>query len=147
MEARTDAALCAAQPLTPMPISPDNRKRYPKDWPEISHRIRFVRGLGQCECTGECGVNHNREWTEKRLELSDFHADRCPARHGELHPITRGKVVLTTAHLPGREIEQCEDGDLKGMCQRCHNRMDAPSRKANASKTRHRRKGQEDLFK
>lgn len=26
-----------------MPIRPENRDRYPKDWPEISRRIRFER--------------------------------------------------------------------------------------------------------
>ena len=26
-----------------MPIRPENRRRYPDDWPQISERIRFAR--------------------------------------------------------------------------------------------------------
>lgn len=99
-----------------MPIRPENRARYPKDWPEISRRIRFDRADSRCECAGECGDEH-------------VHG-RCKAVHGEPHPLTLSRVVLTVAHLPGREIEQCGDDDLKAMCQRCHNKMDAPMRRA-----------------
>lgn len=100
-----------------MPIRAENRARYPKDWKAISARIRFVRAEGQCECTGECGQNHPID-------------ERCQAKHGEPHPETLSRVVLTVAHLPGREIEQCGDDDLKAMCQRCHNKMDLPMRRA-----------------
>lgn len=62
-----------------MPIKPENRSRYPKNWPEISRRIRFERAQGRCEKIID-GV-------------------RCTARHGEPHPITGSKVILTTAHL------------------------------------------------
>jgi len=128
-----------------MPISAANRKRYPKDWPEISRRIRFDRAQGRCECRGECGVDHEAEGRNHSLDILEL--DRCPARHGAPHPFTKSKsVVLTTAHLPGREIEQCGDDDLMAACERCHNRMDAPSRQRNASKTRHRKRGQDDLF-
>jgi len=112
-----------------MPIRPENRARYPKDWKAIGLRIRNERAAGQCECAGECGVDHEKEWDESGIDLCDFHGARCPARNGTSHPITQGKVVLTVAHLPGREIEQCGDDDLKAMCQRCHNRMDAPMRR------------------
>jgi len=43
-----------------MPIRPENLTRYPRDWKQISHRIRFERADSRCECTGECGRNtHN----------------------------------------------------------------------------------------
>lgn len=35
-----------------MPIHPDNKARYPKEWPAISKRIRFERAGGRCECEG-----------------------------------------------------------------------------------------------
>ncbi|MFW3474393.1 hypothetical protein [Streptomyces microflavus] len=38
-----------------MPIRPENRNRYPSNWPEISASIRFGRAARRCECTGECG--------------------------------------------------------------------------------------------
>jgi len=37
-----------------MPIRPENRARYPKNWPEIVARIRERSG-NRCECRGECG--------------------------------------------------------------------------------------------
>lgn len=107
-----------------MPISPENRARYPEDWPEISARIRFDRAGGQCECAGECGHDHG---------------GRCEARHGEPHPVTRSKVILTTAHRHGSEIEDCADHDLFAACQRCHNAYDRPMRQRNAAETRARR--------
>lgn len=97
-----------------MPIRPENRARYPKNWKAISARIRFERAGGRCECTGHCGQDHG---------------DRCPAKHGEAHPDTGAIVVLTTMHLD-HEPENCGDDNLLAGCQRCHNRYDAPKRRA-----------------
>ncbi|MAC12957.1 MAG: hypothetical protein CMN74_12235 [Sphingorhabdus sp.] len=97
-----------------MPIRPENRARYPKDWKAISERIRFDRAGGRCECEGECGLDHE---------------GRCTAEHHKPHPRTGSNVILTTAHLAD-PIEDCSDGNLKAMCQQCHNRYDAPMRKA-----------------
>lgn len=97
-----------------MPIRAENRDRYPKDWKAISARIRFERAKGQCECEGECGVDH---------------AGRCDAWHDARHPVTDSIVVLTVAHLD-HTPENCADDNLKAMCQRCHNRYDLPKRRA-----------------
>jgi len=86
-----------------MPISPENKARYPKDWPEISRRIRFYRAGGQCE----------------RI----INGERCAARHGEPHPMTGSNVILTVAHLD-HTPENCADDNLQAMCQRCHLRYD-----------------------
>ncbi|MGR6028984.1 hypothetical protein ACS7JX_19050 [Rhodococcus erythropolis] len=88
-----------------MPIRPENRDRYPKDWPDISRRIRFGRASGRCECHGECGRG--------------THEGRCPNLHGEAAYGTGSKVVLTTAHL-NHTPEDCADDNLKAMCQGCH---------------------------
>lgn len=32
---------------------PADMTRYPENWNEISHHIRFERGEGVCECTGD----------------------------------------------------------------------------------------------
>jgi len=105
-----------------MPIRPENLSRYPKDWPQISLRIRFERAKGRCECEGECG---------------QAHGSRCVAEHGKRHPDTNSIVILTVAHLD-HEPENCAAGNLKAMCQRCHNRYDAPNRRAGI-RTRARR--------
>jgi hypothetical protein len=102
-----------------MPISPENLARYPPDWPEISKRIRFDRAGGRCECIGECGT----------------HAGRCWAEHGQEHPDTGSRVVLTTAHRD-HQPENCDDDNLFAGCQRCHLAYDAHIHAANAARTR-----------
>lgn len=86
-----------------MPIRPENKARYPKDWPEISRRIRFERAENRCE------------------RIVD--GQRCEAINGQPHPITGSKVVLTVAHLD-HTPENCSDENLMAMCQRCHLRYD-----------------------
>lgn len=101
-----------------MPIKPENAGRYPPDWPEISARIRYDRARGRCE---ECG-----------------------ARNAYPHPETGAMVVLTVAHLD-HQPENCADDNLRALCQRCHNRYDAPHRRQTRSATRARRPGQPEL--
>lgn len=110
-----------------MPIRPENKKRYPANWKEISERIRFERAGNRCECAGECGLEHHSE--PGNPVYGKPPNPRCTAINYEPHPITGSMVILTVAHL-NHEIEDCSDGNLKAMCQRCHNRMDAPMRRA-----------------
>ena len=51
-----------------MPIRPENRDRYPADWPEISNAVKESAGW-RCECEGECGRSGCK--------------GRCPNRHGQ----------------------------------------------------------------
>lgn len=95
-----------------MPIRPENKARYPKDWKAISLSIRQDRAQWRCEqmdANGELG--------------------RCTAMQGEPHPITGGRVVLTVAHLD-HQPENCAPDNLRAMCQRCHNLYDLPMRRA-----------------
>lgn len=104
-----------------MPIRPENRARYPKDWKAISLRIRFERAGGRCECTGECG--------RERC------ADRCDAEHGKPHPVTGSIVILTTAHR-NDPIEDCRDENLFAACQACHLLYDLPRHVESARRNR-----------
>ncbi len=61
-----------------MPIQPENRDRYPKDWAEISLRHR-MEAEWKCEGTPEF--------------------PNCKAENGKPHPDTGSMVVLTVAHL------------------------------------------------
>lgn len=124
-----------------MPIRPENRARYPKDWKAISLRIRNERAGGRCECAGECGQEHGRE---RHGEYVDQHP-RCSARNGEEHPDTGSTVVLTVAHLD-HTPENCGDDNLKAMCQRCHNRYDAPKRRAGIAERARAGMAAGDLF-
>lgn len=82
-----------------MPISPEERARYPADWPEISLRIRQDRAAWRCERV--------------------IDGARCTAKQGEPHPVTRSTVVLTVAHLNHRPEDNREE-NLGAFCQRCH---------------------------
>jgi hypothetical protein len=87
------------------PIRPENRDRYPREWPAISWRIRHDRAKDRCECMGECG--------------RDTHDGRCPNRNGQPAYGTGSRVVLTVAHL-NYTPEDCDDDNLRAMCQACH---------------------------
>jgi 5-methylcytosine-specific restriction endonuclease McrA len=87
-----------------MPIRAENRHRYPKDWRSISLSIRERAGW-RCEREG------------------------CGAVHGEPHPITGSKVVLTVMHLD-HVPENSDPSNLRAACQRCHLRYDADMKHA-----------------
>lgn len=96
-----------------MPIRPENRARYPKDWKLRSRFVRFMRAGGKCE------------W--------------CGAVHGEPHPRTGSIVVLTTAHVFDDRPEASSLLNLAALCQKCHNGHDAPSRREGIKQRRHAR--------
>lgn len=85
-----------------MPIRPENRARYPKDWKLRSRFVRFYRAKNMCE------------W--------------CGAENYQPHPITGSKVILTTAHVHDDRPEASSLMNLAALCQRCHNRHDARAR-------------------
>lgn len=97
-----------------MPIRPENRDRYPANWPAISEHIRFERAGGRCECDGRCGSAKCAAPRGVTLVRR-----RCAARHLEPHPVTGSRVVLTVAHLD-HQPENCLPVNLLAMCQACH---------------------------
>lgn len=90
-----------------MPIRPENRARYPRDWPRISLYVRKVRAGDRCECIGICGHDHGGRGA------------RCPERNGRPHSVTGSIVVLTVAHLDDTP-ENNDPENLLAACQRCH---------------------------
>jgi hypothetical protein len=103
------------------PIRPENRHRYPSDWPEISLRIRTIRAAGRCECHGECGRG--------------THTSRCPNANGRPAYGTGSTVVLTVAHLD-HTPENCDPANLRAMCQACHLAYDRDHHRQTAAATR-----------
>lgn len=116
-----------------MPIRPSERARYPRDWRAISRRIRERAG-DRCECTGECGLHRTTGGPR-----------RCEERNGEPAKWARGRVVLTVAHM-NHTPEDCDDANLKAMCQRCHLRYDADHHARNSAITREAKRAQRPLF-
>lgn len=113
-----------------MPIRAEMKDRYPKDWPEISRR---VRDAAQHKCE-HCGVR-NHAWGYRDLE-GRFHEcardgfgrdyGRPPFYFGA-HRII--EIVLTVAHL-NHHPEDCDRSNLRALCQKCHLRYDAPMKQA-----------------
>ena len=78
-----------------MPIKPEYKPLYGKHWKQLSYELRSQRAGWQCE------------W--------------CKAKHGEAHPITGAKVVLTVAHLDQNPAHN-DRANLAALCQRCQMR-------------------------
>lgn len=143
-----------------MPIRPENMAKYPggsirsPEWLAIRERIRARAG----NCCEECGVE-NHALGGRDEDGHWFYAqddDVVPGEYGFCTDLTgqRGerdlriiKIVCTVAHVDGK-LNDHSDENLRFWCQRCHNRHDAASRRANAAITIHdRRNGTLDLFR
>jgi 5-methylcytosine-specific restriction endonuclease McrA len=137
-----------------MPIRPENKHRYPKEWPAIRAAI-LERAAGKCE---KCGApNHSRiargageDEGTYMLDTADVycaetgkHLGRCAHSNYELAKMV--DVVLTIAHLD-HTPENCEPDNLRAWCQRCHLRYDAEHHKRTAWATRRAAQGMADLF-
>lgn len=107
-----------------MPIRPENKARYPKDWRSIASGIRAR--AGNC-CEGS----------------PDF--PDCRAANGQLHPVTGSRVVLTVAHLD-HQPENCEPENLRAWCQRCHLNYDKEHHVKTAYATRKQNANTRDMF-
>lgn len=81
-----------------MPIKPENKNRYPRNWKEIRESI-LKRADNKCEGA---------------LSYPD-----CRAENYREHPITGSKVILTIAHMD-HQPENCSLDNLRALCQRCH---------------------------
>jgi len=103
-----------------------DRTRYPRNWKEISLRVRQA-ALWMCE------------W--------------CHAQQGKPHPATGSKVVLTVAHVGPNKHDKMDCSNLVALCQRCHLAEDAEEHAENAKRTRAKKRleaarkiGQQAMF-
>lgn len=137
-----------------MPIKPEKRTLYPKDWPAISRRIRFDRAQGRCE---QCNAPHGEVIARGLYEHSGTYmlADgtvhdasngtRLGRAKGSEYPARYVSVVLTVAHLD-HDPTNNRDDNLRALCQRCHLAYDADLHAANAAETRRAKRAVADLF-
>lgn len=59
----------------------------------------------------------------------------CEAKHGEEHPETGSKVILTVAHMDHTTTND-DPSNLRALCQRCHLDWDRADNAVKAEKTR-----------
>ena len=122
-----------------MPIKPENKARYPKDWKQIRAKV-LERADNRCEF---CGAK-NHSW--RNNESGVFTFDAMLVESWELvdkQSVTR--IVLTIAHLD-HTPENCAMENLKALCQRCHLRYDLEHHKRSSYATRRKGKAASDLF-
>lgn len=137
---------------------PMDRKKYPKDWPEISRRIRMERAKSCCEWCGVPNYAYRDRQSLKWVTAADF----IRWRDGDPEPfdlMAATLVVLTVAHLgvdkpdgtPGdkRDTMDCREENLAALCQRCHLNFDRQQHLQNRMHNRRRslvEAGQLEMF-
>jgi hypothetical protein len=138
-----------------VPIKPENKHRYPKDWPQIRLAV-LVRSHWRCEW---CGVrdrawgwrDHTGKFHEVRKRpLIEAHPRNMRLRppftlQSDAGPLKIIEVVITIAHLD-HSPENCALENLKAGCQRCHLTYDKDHHAKNAYATRRNGKAISELF-
>lgn len=126
-----------------MPIKPENRARYPKNWQQIAQAVR-IAAANRCEW---CGVpnyavgyrNVDGEFiAHQRHSLSHKTHSDAKALAVQLTEATSTKhvvIVLTVAHLD-HTPENCDPANLRALCQKCHTDYDKLHHMRNAAITR-----------
>lgn len=125
-----------------MPIKPENKNRYPKNWKDIRNFI-LKRANNRCEF---CGIENKSiivyRYNGKNIDDYDYaepsefskykqfeQLDKTWTEYEEHKQIDyrKAKVILTVAHLD-HTPENCSPLNLRALCQRCHNKYDAKHR-------------------
>lgn len=143
-----------------MPIKPENRHRYPADWHAIRERI-LARAGHRCEHPGclarqySIGIWHRpdggaHQWAEQYEPPATYAEARTIAAEAwwEVQHLGGDKltiIVLTIAHLD-HQPENCDEDNLRALCQRHHLAHDHAHHQANAAATRRAGKAIGDLF-
>lgn len=122
-----------------MPIKPENRTRYPRNWKQIRAAI-LERAKHRCE---QCGVPN---YSYRNRSTGEVTTDEMQVETWALSDGQRStRIVLTIAHL-NHTPEDCRPDNLRAWCQRCHLAHDHELHQRNAAATRKRGRAAEDLF-
>jgi hypothetical protein len=135
-----------------MPIRREMRGLYPRDWPQISRRVRFERAGGVCQgCSRPHGLTvrclPDGRWFDATSHTWRNGRGR-PARWPDLvetAQIRHTRVVLAAAHLD-HDPRNNRLRNLKSLCQRCHMIHDRPHHLAQRRITYLLRRALGDLF-
>ncbi|MCS4503871.1 hypothetical protein NYO91_07245 [Arhodomonas aquaeolei] len=122
-----------------MPIKPENKHRYPDNWDEV--RAAILERAGDC-CEWCRVANHSYRNEYDGVTTDPMLADSWSLVDG----LKVSRIVLTIAHVHDADPAACDDANLAALCQRCHNRHDAPMRAMHAYATRRAGRAVADLF-
>lgn len=113
-----------------MPIRPENKKLYPKNWKQIRKDI-LQRANNKCEF---CGVdNYSEGYRDKDGNFIKSEGMQQEADTLDGEKIIR--IVLTIAHLD-HDPQNNDYNNLRALCQRCHLRHDIEQHRQNRIKNK-----------
>lgn len=113
-----------------MPIRPENKKLYPKNWKQIRKYI-LQRANNKCEF---CGVdNYSEGYRDKDGNFIKSEGMQQEADILDGEKIIR--IVLTIAHLD-HDPQNNDYNNLRALCQRCHLRHDIEQHRQNRIKNK-----------
>lgn len=108
-----------------MPIKPERKKLYPKNWKEIRAKI-LKRAGNKCEL---CGVPNGDGVRRCKLDPVYWQHEAF-IEETALADWLETKIVLTVHHI-NHDPTDNRNCNLVALCQRCHLRLDMPWRKRN----------------
>jgi glyoxylase-like metal-dependent hydrolase (beta-lactamase superfamily II) len=117
-----------------VPIKPENRHRYPKDWPQIRAAV-LLRADNKCEGSPlfpDCRVP-NGAWRQRWSH--EWTMRQAVAQFWKGNGYEVSGIVLTIGHLD-HTPENCDLANLRAWCQRCHLNYDAHHHAETAYMTR-----------
>jgi hypothetical protein len=128
---------------------PIDYKKYPQNWKSEIRPAILERAENKCEF---CGVENYSVGFRKAIG-GDFVAFKANGKISsykqafqiakDLNALLYDKhiiIVLTIAHLD-HDVANNDYGNLRALCQRCHNRHDIEFRKANRKKNENKNRG------
>lgn len=117
-----------------MPIKPENKAKYPKNW--LAIRARILTRAGNC-CEW-CGVANYA--IGQRDRAGKFHEmDMGSADVAQMDGEKVVRIVLTIAHVHDPDPTNCADENLAALCQRCHLNHDVDHHRRSRQESRLRR--------
>jgi len=131
-----------------MPIKPENKKLYPKNWKEISSKIRVNRANNRCEICKVENHSHVFRGFFNDIPVYQYGDGYCySALDGKIMggryladlegKVTYVYIVLTVGHLD-HNPQNNEESNLRCMCQKCHNNYDRKHRNQTMKQTRNK---------
>ena len=113
-----------------MPIKPENKARYPKDWKKIREAV-LARAEHCCEGSPKFPDCRVPNYAVRNNETGEFSFDPFATAYWP----KKSKIVLTIAHLD-HTPENNDLSNLRAWCQRCQLIYDAQHHVTNAAATR-----------
>ena len=113
-----------------MPIRPENKKLYPKNWQQIRADI-LKRANNKCEF---CGVENHKLGFRMDGVFVEIDKEKAPDLEKRFN-CKFFKIVLTIAHLDHNPENNAPE-NLRALCQKCHLNYDIEHHKETRRKNK-----------